>query len=125
MCGGERDGDEAVIGVSYKVDKSDPTKKKKKKGSKGAASPGVGATFDDQNEVSAAVRNSEFAPDPELEQGFPEDKVEYETKPCLEDVDDKYTQDDKARRLKKKDRTGASEAFQGDRDFAQVERVGK
>ena len=122
MCGGE--GDNANVGHNYKVDRSDPTKKKKKKTNKGkGAGMADGNTQGFNEEVSEAVKNSEFAPDPELEQGFPEDKVEYTTKPCLADVEDEYTQQDKARTLKKKDRTGAGEAFQGDADFAKIERV--
>uniref|UniRef100_A0A7S3J176 Uncharacterized protein n=1 Tax=Euplotes harpa TaxID=151035 RepID=A0A7S3J176_9SPIT len=127
MCAGEADSNEAVVGSKFKVDKTDPSKKatkNKKRAAKGAENnPGGAMTFGDESGVATAVKNSEFAPDPELEQGFPEDKVEYGTTPCLDDVEDKYTKEDKARTLKKKDRSGASDAFQGDKDFAAVEQV--
>ena len=124
MCAGESDRGETVVGANFKVDKTDPSKKAAKNKRKNAKGAGAG---DDNargfSEGSNAVKNSEFAPDPELEQGFPEDKVEYTTSPCLADIDDKYTQEDKARALKKKDRSGAADAFSGDKDFADVEHV--
>ena len=126
MCGGEADEHDTKVGHNYKVDKSDPAKKKKKtrKAGKGAEMQSDNPGFDaETNGVSEAMRNSEFAPEPELEQGFPEDKVEYGTKPCLEDVDDEYTAEDKARRLKKKQTNGVEEAYEGDADFADYEQV--
>ena len=125
MWAGETDKNEATVGINFKVDKTDPTKKAAKNRKSNAK--GAGASPDSGNqgfsEEGTAVKNSEFAADPELEQGFPEDKVEYTTSPCLKDIDDKYTEADKARALKKKDRSGAADAFSGDKDFAKVEVV--
>ena len=124
MCGGEANDQDVNVGRNYKSDRRDPARKQKKKTAKRGKGAEMGAEPGaESKQFSEGVRNSEFAPDPELEQGFPEDRVEYGTTPCLEDVDDEYTKEDKARRLKKKQTNGVEEAFDGDADFAEPERV--
>ena len=111
-----------------RVDKRDPSTKRKKtkrKAKKGAEVEDGQLGFEEEQKdpVSVMFKDSEFAPDPELMQGFPEDKVEFSTTPCLEDVNDEYTQQDKARILKKKDKSGAADAYIGSNDFAEKEVV--
>ena len=94
---------------------------------KGVGNSAPGAAFSpNQFAASEGVRESnklqgtDFAPDIELEQGFPDKKTSYSTKPCLEDVQDKYTEADKARAIHKKLQNGMQDAFGGDKDFLAV-----
>ena len=110
VWGGESDNN-SLVSANFKVNREDPAKARKNKKS----GRGVGASYEDNGRGGAST---DFNPDPELEQPFPERQVEYETKPCLGDMRDQYTEDEKARSLRRKDRSGAQGAYSGDRDFA-------
>mmetsp|Transcript_4432 Transcript_4432/g.5090 ORF Transcript_4432/g.5090 Transcript_4432/m.5090 type:complete len:123 (+) Transcript_4432:10-378(+) len=68
-------------------------------------------------DVEGRIDNPDFAPDVEVELGFPDKKTSYSTKPCLEDVNDEYPKADKTRALKKKFKNGLQDMWGGDRDF--------
>mmetsp|Transcript_9666 Transcript_9666/g.8511 ORF Transcript_9666/g.8511 Transcript_9666/m.8511 type:complete len:133 (-) Transcript_9666:48-446(-) len=130
--GNAQGGEDGDGEYNSKIDKTDPTTKRKKKiVKKGTGAQPVGSsstgnfTENGESKVSEAVRNSEFLPDPELDQGFPEDKVEYETTPCLAGVEDEYTKNvkNKNRKKKKGKKNGVEEAFEGDADFGEPEVV--
>ncbi|CAI2384190.1 unnamed protein product [Moneuplotes crassus] len=126
LPGEEDHSDDSPI---QKIDKKDPKIKKQKtkaaimkKKTASKAEPAQtksGQTF----QASEAMKSSDFAPDPELDQGFPEDKVEFSTKPCLEGIEDDYTKDKEVKRFKKKKGNGVEEAYEGDSDFAEPEVV--
>uniref|UniRef100_A0A7S3KBI5 Uncharacterized protein n=1 Tax=Euplotes crassus TaxID=5936 RepID=A0A7S3KBI5_EUPCR len=93
---------------------------------KGVGSGAPGGDFGGQFQVEDNRREApklvgtEYAPDLELEQGFPDAKTSYQSKPCLEGVEDEYTQADRAKLLKNKLRNGMQDAFGGDADFLQA-----
>ena len=123
MCGGEADPGEAIIGKKYTVDKSDPAKRKSKRGKKKASRRAGAGADDDQpqgfeDDEGRPDNDHDFAYDPELELGFPEEQREFQSKPCLEGVEDIYTE--KAN-VKKRDKSGAHGAFSGDADFGAPE----
>ena len=130
MCvSGEDEQGSFDLKKDYKVDRTDPSRKRAKVVKRTGAGTGITSAsqsqgFEMENEVAFAVKKSEFAEDPELEQGFPEENLEYVTSPWLDDVNDEYTRQDKDRVLKKKDKSGAQDAMYVSPEFAEVEEAG-
>ena len=76
------------------------------------------------HEENMFAKGGVYKPDVELDYGFPDDRQEYDSFPCLEDVIDEYQSIPRARTLKSNVPSGLRQVFKGAQDFFKNESVG-
>ena len=120
-CAGVLNPDDQAININfdYNVDNKDNSDSHKPKRRTGGYEDND--RFDHENTLFS--QGKVYKADPELEIGFPENKQEYDSFPCLEDVIEEYEAVPRGRPLSSNVPFGLREIYQGARDFFDAEKV--